>query len=158
MFQLFNSSLRIRKAPQPVAAPRGPQRAGGGAEDAEPGTTTTEKPASNGDNALSKLAKLAPAEIMTVYLAGKSVAVFEKHLGYFALAMLLVCFLWRWAVTNEEGKPTQWMAILSATISFGLWVCAMDGQSFAPAWTPEVSSFLAVFWTLLLAPLLNRGD
>lgn len=158
MISLFNSSLRIRKSLSAIAPSRDVRRAADGtpiptpAADAEP-----PKPASNGDNGLSRLAKLAPSEVMTVYLAGKSV--FVAQLPIFAGVMLALCFLWRWSTTHEEGKPTQWLAIASASVSFGLWVCASDGKLiFGPDFTPEMAGFIALLWTLIIAPMMNKGD
>ena len=159
MIPLFNSSLRIRKAPQTVAPMQGVLKDAAGIP--LPTTANTPeppKPASNGDNGLSRLAKLAPSEVMTVYLAGN--AIFAAQLPIFAGAMLALCFLWRWSTTHETGKPTQWMAITSATISFGLWVYATDGEFiFGEGYfTPAMAGFVALFWTILGAPMLNKGD
>ena len=111
----FNAPLRIRKAP---AAPHRAARARGtplGPHDSPAQQTQT-----SGDDALNRLVKLAPSEIMTVYLAGK--AAFVNSLPMLGLVVLIVCFVWRWLTTREEGKPLQWLAILSSSISFGLWV------------------------------------
>lgn len=157
MITLFNSALRIRKSPDSGSSAKVARRGPDGTP--PPAAPPEAKPASNGDNGLSRLAKLAPSEVMTVYLAGKSAFSAPGQLPIFAGVMLVLCFLWRWSTTHEDGKPTQWLAIASASISFGLWVCASDGQTFfGPGFTPAMSGFIALLWTLLLAPMINKGD
>lgn len=112
-----------------------------------------------GDDALARLAKLAPAEIMTVYLAGK--AAWPNNTAEIGLVLVVICLVWRWWTTSQPGKPVQWMAILAATVSFALWVYA-SGGSIWPGGPLDAmkTSFAALVWTVLIAPNLpgNKGD
>jgi hypothetical protein len=127
-----------------------------GKEDATP--TSGGSGGGKGDDGLSRLVKLAPSEVMTVYLAGK--AAFPKDIPMLGLVMLIVCFLWRWWTTLDKDKPAQWLPVISATVSFALWVYASGGSILTSnGLNPTQASFIALFWTVLVAPNLpgNKG-
>lgn len=145
-------NLRIRKSSAIMAATSQAAKEGEPAPAAPAG-------GGKGDDGLSRLVKLAPSEVMTVYLAGK--AAFADSIPMLGLVMLIVCFLWRWWTTQEQGKPTQWMPIISATVSFALWVYASGGTILTEhVFKPIQVNFIALAWTILIAPNIpgNKGD
>ena len=104
---------------------------------------------------MERLVKLVPAEILAVYLAGRSHA--EAIHGAWplvCLALLLVVRVWG---THERGKGPQWSAIAVAAVSFLIWVLALDGRILSLAVNPDLASLLVLVWTTLM-PLLVRGD
>lgn len=135
------------------------------------------QPPAKGDDYLVRLAKLAPPEVISVYLAVKGFFVlpkagtdgYEAKLAEHAHDMLLLGIIatlaaafWRWSTTHEAGKPPQITSIVFATISFVLWVYATGGTVWgidflmSKAHAPWPAAF-AAFWTFL-APQLQKGD
>ena len=104
---------------------------------------------------MERLVKLVPAEILAVYVAGRSHA--EAIHGAWplvCLALLLVVRIWG---THERGRGPQWSAIAASAASFLVWVLALDGKILSLTVNPDVASLLVLVWTTL-APLIVRGD
>ena len=118
------------------------------------------------------LAKLIPAEVVGVYLAGKNVietyfqgpakpadAVLQRWFwgGWtvFALAGLI---LWRAFATSERDAnvPPEWPAVGLAAIAFLLWVYSFgDVFKVLGFWHPLLATLLAIAGTFLI-PLIYR--
>ena len=79
-----------------------------------------------GDPYFSRLVKLVPAEVLTLYIAFKVVA--AGFPGAWALTCLLLVLLVRTVGTKEAGKPIQWIAVVVACVSFVLWTYATGGH------------------------------
>lgn len=142
------------------AAHDAPQEAGG----ADGNSKQPEK----GDNYLSALLKLVPAEIITVYLATKDTAAVHGKLPIWFVLCLVTCFVFR-AYSNLPDKPdatlkkdVQWRAVWVSTIAFFLWAFAtaeqgkppLDGLSFFEPWLAGATASLFG----LLAPVLVPAD
>ncbi len=159
-----------------------------------------------GDDYMSRLIKLIPAEAVTVYpllvkgaedavctearLAGSACTPFFSPFSQpaaevtggalvspfawlpvavaWAVLALVVIIRWR-ATMDERGRP-QWGAIAIASISFVLWVAAINGnfgifQLLSPgerlSASGEIEKFIAfaltIFWTILI-PAFYRPD
>jgi hypothetical protein len=81
-----------------------------------------------GDPYLTRLVKLIPSEVITLYLAFKTTAagtVLEVS-GWAAICLGLV-ILARAVGTYEKGKGIQIMAVIVSTVSFILWIYATNG-------------------------------
>lgn len=104
---------------------------------------------------MERLVKLVPAEILAVYLAGRShAAAIHGAWPLVCLALLLALRIWG---TRVPGKGPQWPAVGVAAVSFVIWVFALDGRILGLSVSPDLASLLVLVWTTL-APLLYRGD
>lgn len=104
---------------------------------------------------MERLVKLVPAEILAVYVAGRShAAALGGAWPLVCLALLLVLRVWG---THERGKGPQWSAIAVAAVSFVVWVLALDGRILGLVVSSDLASLLVLVWTTL-APLFVRGD
>jgi hypothetical protein len=104
---------------------------------------------------MERLVKLVPAEILAVYLAGRSQAgAIHGAWPLVCLALLLVTRVWG---TQERGRGPQWSAVAVAAVSFLIWVLALDGRILSLAVNPDLASLLVLVWTTL-APMIVRGD
>lgn len=116
------------------------------------------KPGEPGDQYLSRLVKLVPAEAVTLYLTFKEIA--ATWLGIWALVCLLVVVAVRTLGNRQSGKPIQIGAVVIATVSFVLWVYATGGyflQIQPPASMPGIVSAGIGVWTFVV-PYFYRGD
>jgi hypothetical protein len=118
------------------------------------------------------LAKLIPAEVVGVYLAGKNAietyfggAVAPTDAGYqpwfwcgwtvFSLAGLIV---WRrWATSEKDaGVPPEWPAVWLAALAFLFWVYSFgDMFKVLHFWHPLLAVLLAIAGTFAI-PLFYR--
>jgi len=104
---------------------------------------------------MERLVKLVPAEILAVYMAGRShAAAIDGAWPLVCLALLVVVRIWG---THERGRGPQWSAIAVAAISFLIWVLAIDGRILTLAVNSDLASLLVLVWTTV-APLIVRGD
>jgi hypothetical protein len=104
---------------------------------------------------MERLVKLVPAEILAVYLAGRShAAAIDGAWPLVCLALLLVIRIWG---THERGRGPQWSAIAVAAISFLICVLAIDGRILTLVVNSDLASLLVLVWTTV-APLIVRGD
>jgi hypothetical protein len=136
------------------------QTAGTGATEDSP------KPPAKGDNYLSALLKLVPAEIITVYLATKDTASEHHGLTTWFLLCLLTCIIFR-AYSNLPDKPgaairdVQWRAVVVSAAAFFLWAFATAEQGKPPIAGLNLEPWLAAAAAGLfgiLAPLLVPAD
>jgi len=104
---------------------------------------------------MERLVKLVPAEILAVYMAGRShAAAIDGAWPLVCLALLVVVRIWG---THERGRGPQWSAIAVAAISFLVWVLAIDGHILTLVVNSDLASLLVLVWTTV-APLIVRGD
>jgi hypothetical protein len=144
--------------PPPATSLEGPaqrEATGGGA-----------KQPAKGDNYLSALLKLVPAEIVTVYLATKDTASAHNGLTTWFLLCLFTCIVFR-AYSNlpdKQGasiKEVQWRAVGVSAVAFFLWAFATAEQGKPPIADLHLEPWLAgaaagLFG--LLAPVLVAAD
>lgn len=104
---------------------------------------------------MERLVKLVPAEILAVYLAGRSHAdAIHGAWPLVCVGLLVIVRVWG---THERGRGPQWSAIVVAAISFLIWVMAIDGRLLGWPMNADFASLLVLVWTTL-APLIVRGD
>ena len=123
---------------------------------------------------LDRLVKLVPAEVVGLYLAGKSAiqavypAADANHpldpaghaywLGWTLFCLVAVVVVRAWATSDgKTNTPVEWPAVVIATVSYLVWVYSM-GDAFAQfghLWQPLLASLMVFAWTFA-APLLYR--
>ncbi|MDB5725677.1 MAG: putative transrane protein of unknown function [Novosphingobium sp.] len=116
------------------------------------------------DTYLTQLTKLFPAEIVSIYAAGKTLLANqgEANLWWFALlcaaAILVVRFI---GTTPASGGHPQYIAIGASLISFMLWVVAL-GDWFLPGAIPAhaapITAAFALVWTWVAPQIVNRFE
>jgi hypothetical protein len=124
------------------------------------------KPPAKGDNYLSALLKLVPAEIITVYLATKDTASEHHGLTTWFILCLLTCIIFR-AYSNLPDQPgaairdVQWRAVVVSAAAFFLWAFATAEQGKPPIAGLNLEPWLAGAAAGLfgiIAPLLVPAD
>jgi hypothetical protein len=119
------------------------------------------QPPEQGDPYLTRLVKLVPSEIVTLYLAFKVTAAGTTLTlaGWAAICLILVICL-RTIFTREPGKPVQWIAVLVATVSFVLWIYATGGYlPYLPV-DPQNAGLVSIaigVWTFVV-PFIYKGS
>lgn len=111
----------------------------------------------HGDEWLTRLVKLVPAEVISVYLAGIELA--KTWPGIWTLVCLLLVILVRTVGTRQSNKPIQWIAVSVAAISFVIWVYATGGHLLSWTLPPDsgIASLAVLLWTFLV-PFFYKGD
>ena len=124
------------------------------------------KQPAKGDNYLSALLKLVPAEIITVYLATKDTASEHHALTTWFLLCLLTCVIFR-AYSNLPDKAgaalrdIQWRTVVVSAVAFFLWAFATADQGKPPISGLNLEPWLAGAAAGLfgiVAPLLVPAD
>jgi hypothetical protein len=104
---------------------------------------------------LARLAKLVPAEVLAVYLAGRPLAE-ARFAGQWPVACLLLVIVVRvWGTSDRRGP--QWVSVAVAAVSFVLWVHATGGQLLGWTLAPDLAALAVLLWTTLV-PSFWRGD
>jgi hypothetical protein len=121
-----------------------------------PKRTTSQVQGEKFKNWMERLVKLIPAEVLSLYLAGKGIA--ESWLGYWAAVCLVIVFVFRAWGTKEEGKKVQWAAVIIATVSFVIWIYAI-GDYFISFTLPDarIPSLIVLVWTFMVSAFY-KGD
>lgn len=117
-----------------------------------------------GDNYLSALLKLIPAEVISIYMAIRDSASQHHFLAQWFVLCLITCIIFR-AYSNLPGKADstwrdiQGRSVLVSAIAFFLWAFAIGSEPPIPQvhLDPWLASALAALFGLL-APLLVPGD
>jgi hypothetical protein len=114
-------------------------------------------PAPPGDEWLTRLVKLVPAEVIAVYLAGIELA--KTWPGIWTLVCLLLVILVRTVGTKQSNKPIQWIAVVVAAISYVIWVYATGGYLLSWRLPPGsgIASLAVLLWTFVV-PYIYKGD
>ena len=111
------------------------------------------------DEYLTRLVKLIPAEVVALYLSFKEVD--SGWLGIFSLVCLGLVILVRTlgtSTTKPVRKPRQMKAVAISSVSFVLWVYAMDGYFLVQFAIPVgVISVAVAVWTFVV-PYFYKGD
>jgi hypothetical protein len=118
-------------------------------------------PPTSGDPYLTRLVKLVPAEVVTLYITFKTMAAGSSmHLGGWVVVCFVLVVLARTIGTREPGRKIQWTAAFVAAVSFVLWVYSTGGYfprlSLRPGDEPIVSIVIGV-WTFVV-PWFYKGD
>ena len=104
---------------------------------------------------ISRLAKLVPAEVIAVYLAGRPIAE-ARFEGVWPIACLVLVIVVRaWGTADRRGP--QWLSVAVSAVAFVLWVNATGGGFLGWRLDTDVASLGVLVWTTL-APVLWRGD
>jgi hypothetical protein len=111
-----------------------------------------------GDNYLSALLKLIPAEVVSVYMAIRDSAAQHDNATLWFILCLITCFILR-TYSNLPRKPgaglwdVQWRSVAVSVVAFFLWAQAIPLLNLDP-WL--ASALAALFG--ILAPLLVAAD
>lgn len=93
---------------------------------------------------LSRIVKLAPSEVVGLYLLGKGYTPAE-FLGYWSVVCLLLVLVFRiWATKS------QWPAILVSFIAFAMWVFAMGDPILTITLAGWLASLMILVFTFLV--------
>ncbi len=105
------------------------------------------------EDILSRIVKLAPAEVVGLYLLGKGVIPPDQPpttLGAWSIICLLLVLVLRiW------GTHSQWPAVIISFLSFGIWVLAIGD----PLWTFTLEGFIVSLLILVftfVVPILYK--
>jgi len=117
-------------------------------------TTKSDKP----DEYLTRLIKLIPAEVLTLYLTFKESL--TGFVGIWAVVCLGLVVFVRTIGTRQEGKPTQKPAVIIAAVSFILWIYATGGYFILKEFQPNAGVISATIgvWTFVIPYFYNPED
>jgi hypothetical protein len=118
---------------------------------------------------VERLVKLIPAEVVSLYVAGRALiqasfpqggdAAQPYWIGWTLFCLVAVVIVRAWATSDAalRLKP-QWGAVAIATVSFVVWVYSL-GDVFRPwpVWSELAAGLLVLAWTFI-APWLVRPD
>jgi len=103
------------------------------------------------EDILSRIVKLAPSEVVGLYLLGKGVAD-PSWLGIWSvicLALVLILRIW--------GTKSQWPSVLISFVSFGIWVLAIGDPILTfPIPDGRILSLVILVFTFLV-PIFYKG-
>lgn len=112
---------------------------------------------------LDRLVKLIPAEVVALYLAGRSAILTDPKpdpaywVGWTIFCLFAVVWVRAWATSG--GKPAvgpEWPAVGIAAVSFLVWVYSLGDVFKALGHSqPLLASLLVLAWTFI-APLIYR--
>jgi hypothetical protein len=100
------------------------------------------------EDILSRIVKLAPAEVVGLYLLGKNAIPTDQQasaLGIWSvicLALVLVFRIW--------GTHSQWIAVLISFLSFGIWVLAIGDPILSITMQGYVITLLILVFTFVV--------
>ncbi len=113
------------------------------------------------DNYLTKLLKLIPAEIVTLYITLSAILESSKEstknleLTVFIIVLILTP-LYIYIITKEESKKPPWKQIVVSTLSFVVWVFALGGPFLYFKWYKRIYGALFLPIYTFLIPLIFR--
>jgi hypothetical protein len=167
LMQPFRGALRIRSdrivttpAPPPAGSPgRVGTMANAPAPPAAPIVTEVK-----GDDHLTKLAKLFPAEVLSIYPAGAALLVGAGvPTLWFVIGCALAIILVRGVATmprNSVGPAQKW-AVTVSVVSFFLWILAIGDLQLwwveTKAQSQAIAGAFAALWTWV-TPAFVKGD
>lgn len=118
---------------------------------------------------VERLVKLIPAEVVSLYVAGRALiqssfpqggdAAQPYWIGWTLFCIVAVVLVRAWATSDaaQRLKP-QWGAVAIATVSFVVWVYSLGDVFRAwPFWSELAAGLLVLAWTFI-APWLVRTD
>ncbi len=111
------------------------------------------------DNYLTKLLKLIPAEIVTLYITLSAILESSKEttktleLTVFAIVFILTP-LYIYIITKEENRKPPYKQIIISTISFVVWVFALGGPFLYFKWYKRIYGALLLPIYTFLIPLV----
>jgi hypothetical protein len=149
--------FRIRR-PRRIEAPRTTAQ---GQSDAH--TLATSDSGSSVKEYLDRLARLVPAEALTLYFFGIGTIPPQRVrlLAVWTGICLLVVLVSRIFGTkdNAAGLPVQWPTVVLSAIAFAIWVYALGGEPFKMLkWhDPVVANLVVAGWNVIV-PMIYRGN
>lgn len=105
----------------------------------------------NAGEILSRIVKLAPSEVVGLYLLGKGYAT-GTWLGYWSLICLGLVLVFRiW------GTHSQIWSVVISFFSFGIWVLAMGDPILTFTLSAQFAALLVLVFTFVV-PIFYKGD
>jgi uncharacterized membrane protein HdeD (DUF308 family) len=109
------------------------------------------------DTYVTKLLKLIPAEVISVYLAGLALipASLPESQKIAPLAWLGICFLFviiaRYAMTTDKNTSPDWKIIGLSVVSFVIWTYSMGGPwESTSVYISWLGGLAVIAWTFLV--------
>jgi hypothetical protein len=117
-----------------------------------------------GDNHLTKLAKLFPAEVLAIYPAGKQLLTgADLSTFWFIIGCVIAIILVRGVATmpRSDAGPAQHLAVTVSVVSFILWILAIGDLQLwwveTKAQSQAIAGAFAALWTWV-TPAFVKGD
>jgi len=123
---------------------------------AVPGTAPTPTTSQNIQYYMERLIKLIPAEVLSLYLAGKVFLKSSQGIVIWALICLVLVIIVRIWGTKDTGKPVQWLAVIASAISFVIWFYVVSVNELKIP-EPGIASLAVLVWTFIV-PMFYKGD
>jgi len=99
---------------------------------------------------LSRIAKLAPGEVIGLYLLGRGVAD-PAWLGWWSMVCAALAIVFRvWATKS------QWASVLISVLAFGLWVLALGDPLLSFQLDGRIASLAILVFTFVV-PIFYKG-
>jgi K+-sensing histidine kinase KdpD len=106
--------------------------------------------ANSTEDILSRILKLAPGEVIGLYLLGKGVAD-PSWIGYWSIICVLLALVFRiW------GTRSQIPSVLISVISFSIWVLALGDPLFTFTLDGRIASLTILVFTFVV-PIFYHG-
>ncbi len=115
------------------------------------------------DNYLTKLLKLIPAEIITLYITLSTILDSSKdttkgiEFAVFFIVLLLTP-IYIYLITKDKNKKTPWKQIIVSTFSFLVWVFALGGPFIYFKWYKKLYGALLLPIYTFLIPLIFKKE
>ena len=102
------------------------------------------------EDVLSRVVKLAPGEVVGLYLLGKGFAD-PSWLGWWSMACAALAVVFRvWATKS------QWASVLISVLAFGLWVLALGDPLLSFTLDGRIASLAILVFTFVV-PIFYKG-
>jgi hypothetical protein len=101
---------------------------------------------------LERLLKLIPAEVVSIYPIGRALLSGETPQGLWAVACLVICFVFRSRLTRGADGRSQWDAVGISCVSFIIWVYMLGSHIPGlrlPAGYEVLPALIMIAWTTL---------
>jgi len=115
----------------------------------------------NKDSYLSRLVKLIPGEVLSLYMMGENVIPKEETLALAIFSIVCVGLVYisrSYTTQNKEGSKPQYSAVIISMISFCIWVYATGGifvrLDIHQTW---LATLMIGIWQFLV-PYIYKGD
>ncbi|MBO9371525.1 MAG: hypothetical protein J7575_10670 [Chloroflexi bacterium] len=102
---------------------------------------------------LGRVAAHIPAEVITVYLLGKTVAPNEPILGIWGVVCWVIAFGLRWWGTQGPGKVLN---VVLTTLAFPIWAMVMGGTILGFTFGQPIATLVVLVFAVVAGALYNN--